>query len=130
MKSLAAICVVASVWAAAAAAQTTKDDIIWNDPPKAAAPPAAPPGGSAPIRDDFAKDKAGAADGTRKTPTAAQGAWAEPSMTSKGKVEKSNTSATAGPCREFQQDIVIDGRKEKAHGRACRQPDGSWKIGN
>lgn len=31
-------------------------------------------------------------------------------------------------CREFQQTIVVGGRTEQAHGTACRQPDGSWKI--
>jgi surface antigen len=31
-------------------------------------------------------------------------------------------------CREFQQTIVVVGHTEQAHGTACRQPDGSWKI--
>lgn len=31
-------------------------------------------------------------------------------------------------CREFQQTVTIDGRSERAYGRACRQSDGSWKI--
>ena len=31
-------------------------------------------------------------------------------------------------CREFQQEVVIDGRTESAYGTACRQPDGSWQI--
>lgn len=31
-------------------------------------------------------------------------------------------------CREYQQTVTIDGRSEQAYGRACRQPDGSWKI--
>ncbi|WP_245987092.1 RT0821/Lpp0805 family surface protein [Azospirillum thermophilum] len=31
-------------------------------------------------------------------------------------------------CREFQQTIVVGGRTEQAHGTACREPDGSWKI--
>ncbi len=33
-------------------------------------------------------------------------------------------------CREFQQSIVIDGKKQSAYGTACRQPDGQWKIAN
>ncbi len=33
-------------------------------------------------------------------------------------------------CREFQQTIVIDGKRESAYGTACRQPDGQWKIAN
>lgn len=33
-------------------------------------------------------------------------------------------------CREFQQDITIHGKTERAYGRACRQPDGTWQIVN
>ncbi len=33
-------------------------------------------------------------------------------------------------CREFQQTVVIDGRKESAYGTACRQPDGQWRLVN
>ena len=31
-------------------------------------------------------------------------------------------------CREFQRDVIIDGKSERAYGTACLQPDGSWKI--
>lgn len=31
-------------------------------------------------------------------------------------------------CREYATDVVVAGKKEKAHGTACREPDGSWKI--
>lgn len=31
-------------------------------------------------------------------------------------------------CREYQQTVVVGGKEEQAYGRACRQPDGSWKI--
>lgn len=31
-------------------------------------------------------------------------------------------------CREYQQTVTVGGRTERAHGIACRQPDGSWKI--
>lgn len=34
----------------------------------------------------------------------------------------------AGPCREFEQRVYIDGRPETATGVACRQSDGSWRI--
>ena len=33
-------------------------------------------------------------------------------------------------CREYQTDIIVNGRHEKAYGTACRQPDGSWKVMN
>ena len=31
-------------------------------------------------------------------------------------------------CREYSQTIVVGGKREEGYGRACRQPDGSWKI--
>lgn len=31
-------------------------------------------------------------------------------------------------CREFQREVIIDGKPEHAYGTACLQPDGSWKI--
>jgi surface antigen len=31
-------------------------------------------------------------------------------------------------CREYQQTIVVGGRSQEGYGRACRQPDGSWRI--
>jgi surface antigen len=35
---------------------------------------------------------------------------------------------SGGYCREYQQKIIVGGRTEEAYGRACQQPDGSWKI--
>ena len=32
-------------------------------------------------------------------------------------------------CREYQQTVTVNGETAKAYGTACRQPDGSWKIG-
>jgi len=31
-------------------------------------------------------------------------------------------------CREYQQTVTIGGKAETAHGTACRQADGSWKV--
>lgn len=31
-------------------------------------------------------------------------------------------------CREFQQQVTIGGRSERAYGTACQQPDGSWQV--
>ena len=31
-------------------------------------------------------------------------------------------------CREFSQEIYIDGRRQEATGTACRQYDGTWRI--
>jgi surface antigen len=39
-------------------------------------------------------------------------------------------TASGQYCREFSQTITVDGRTERGHGRACREPDGSWRIVN
>ena len=31
-------------------------------------------------------------------------------------------------CREYQQQVTINGQEQQAYGRACRKPDGSWEI--
>ena len=37
---------------------------------------------------------------------------------------------SANYCRDFNQKIVIDGVERNAYGKACLQPDGSWRIVN
>jgi len=37
-------------------------------------------------------------------------------------------SGNAGDCQDFGSAVTIDGRKQQVFGRACRQPDGSWKV--
>jgi surface antigen len=32
------------------------------------------------------------------------------------------------PCREYRQEITIDGQLKQGVGTACQQPDGSWKT--
>lgn len=31
-------------------------------------------------------------------------------------------------CREYQMETEVDGSTEQMYGKACRQPDGAWKI--
>jgi hypothetical protein len=31
-------------------------------------------------------------------------------------------------CHEYQTTAIIDGRQQPAYGRACLQPDGTWRI--
>ena len=31
-------------------------------------------------------------------------------------------------CREYQTTVMVGGKEEKAYGKACRQPDGSWEL--
>ncbi len=58
--------------------------------------------------------------------------WAHPDTGHRGPVTPTRTYRTAAGenCREYQQTVTIDGKTEQAFGRACRQPDGSWKIVN
>jgi surface antigen len=37
-------------------------------------------------------------------------------------------TGTGAYCREYQQEIVVGGRRQQGYGQACRQPDGSWKV--
>lgn len=41
---------------------------------------------------------------------------------------RDGTGSTGEYCREFQQEVTVGGRSERAYGTACRQPDGAWKI--
>ena len=31
-------------------------------------------------------------------------------------------------CREFRQEITIDGRSQEAYGTACQMPNGDWQL--
>lgn len=94
---LAAAAMFAALLAGCAAPQ---EKITWNAPPEAtpAEPATAPPGDTA--TDVTLRDKA-PRDALDKT--------------------------AGGPCREFQETIMIDGKPQRAYGMACRQPDGTWK---
>jgi hypothetical protein len=141
--------VAADVWAAAVVAlcasavchpamaeptSNTQGQIIWND---AQAPGAAQngiPASNAPIRDTFTSSPApGSAGGA--TPSRGENSiiWDQPPVRSASPARlplNRDTASAAGPCREFQQQVIIDGRPQRGHGRACLQPDGSWRIVN
>jgi len=62
-------------------------------------------------------------------PTGRPVAWTNPDSGHSGTVTPVRTYQSGGTyCREFQNDVTIDGKKENAYGTACRQPDGSWKV--
>lgn len=58
--------------------------------------------------------------------------WVNPDTGHSGSVKPLNTyrSADGLHCRDYQQTITIDGRSEIAHGTACREQDGTWRIVN
>ena len=56
-------------------------------------------------------------------------AWTNPDSGHTGTVTPVRTYQSGGTyCREFQSNVTIDGKPDKAYGTACRQPDGSWKV--
>lgn len=58
--------------------------------------------------------------------------WRNPDSDHSGTVTPTRTYQTASGenCREFQQTVTIGGKTETAYGRACRQPNGTWRIVN
>lgn len=56
--------------------------------------------------------------------------WTSPETGHSGSITpiRDGRDSTGNFCREFQQEVVVDGRAEQASGTACRQPDGMWKV--
>lgn len=63
-------------------------------------------------------------------PTGQQAEWRNPDSGHYGTVTPTRTyqQSDGTYCREFQQTVYVDGRMQDAHGTACREPDGSWRI--
>jgi surface antigen len=55
--------------------------------------------------------------------------WNNPDSGNHGSITPTKTFKESGQyCREYIQEVTIGGEKQKAYGKACRQPDESWKI--
>lgn len=82
------------------------------------------------------RDKKLAAEAAQKAlesaPTGKPVAWRNPDSGHAGSVTpvKTYQVANGNYCREYESSVTIDGKQEKAFGKACRQPDGSWQIIN
>ena len=65
-----------------------------------------------------------------KAPDNSTGSWNNPNSGHSGTVVPTQTyQASNGQyCREFQTSVVVGGETQQGYGRACRQPDGAWKI--
>jgi surface antigen len=62
-------------------------------------------------------------------PTGKAVPWTNPDSGHSGAVTPTRTYQSQGTyCREYQQTVTIDGKQEQAHGTACREPDGTWKV--
>lgn len=56
--------------------------------------------------------------------------WNNPNTGNSGYVKpiRDGRSQAGQYCREFQSEITVGGQREQGYGRACQQPDGSWRI--
>jgi surface antigen len=56
--------------------------------------------------------------------------WTNPETGHRGTIEPTRTyqNQTGQTCREYQHTVYVGGRAEQAHGTACQQPDGTWRI--
>lgn len=55
--------------------------------------------------------------------------WKNPDSGNQYTVTPTRTYEVAsGPCREYTIDAVIEGRREKVHGTACRDAEGNWRT--
>ncbi len=55
--------------------------------------------------------------------------WSNPQSGNSGTITPQAYYQTPqGYCREYSQTINVGGKKQTGYGKACRQPDGSWKI--
>jgi surface antigen len=57
-------------------------------------------------------------------------AWKNPDSGNSGSITPTKTyqGASGQYCREYRQDVVIDGELQEAYGTACRRADGTWDI--
>jgi surface antigen len=71
--------------------------------------------------------------GHRALETASTGqsvSWKNPDSGHSGTVTPTKTYQASGGtyCRDYQTTVEIDGKQERAAGKACRQADGTWKV--
>ncbi len=131
MKPAASLCMLVALLVAASAC--TDDDfanappMMWADASSATITPNGPVSGSS----------SGTITPTRSAPGGS--GTITPNGPGSGDSATGVTATTNNPapgqsspggmyCREFEETITIDGQPQRAHGRACRQPDGTWKI--
>ena len=73
-------------------------------------------------------DQLKTADSLETVRTGEPTSWNNPDTGNEYTVTPTRTyEQSSGPCREYTIDAKIDGKNEKVHGTACRQPDGSWQ---
>jgi surface antigen len=58
--------------------------------------------------------------------------WNNPGTGNSGTITpiRDGRSNSGKYCREFQSEVTVGGERQNAHGTACQEPDGSWRIVN
>jgi len=75
------------------------------------------------------QDKVNMQNAIIHTPVGKQAQWSNPKSNITYQVRPVKNYHSKGRyCREYQTRVKIKGEWKQAYGRACRQPDGSWKI--
>ncbi|MCI5108540.1 MAG: RT0821/Lpp0805 family surface protein [Candidatus Pacebacteria bacterium] len=56
--------------------------------------------------------------------------WSNPKTGNSGKVTPTKTYkvANGSTCKEYKESITVGGEIYEEVGKACRQPDGTWKV--
>ncbi len=63
--------------------------------------------------------------------TGQQYGWSDPDTGAEGYIVPVRTYKSSHQvCREYEQTVIIDGRRQTATGNACRTSNGSWEIKN
>jgi len=81
---------------------------------------------------DFSKSEEVAQGSLENNSDGETSTWSNPDSGNSGTITPQTTFKMEDGmnCRDFESTINVDGKSKVAHGRACRQPDGSWKIVN
>ncbi|MBT4889551.1 MAG: glycine zipper 2TM domain-containing protein [Rhodospirillales bacterium] len=81
---------------------------------------------------DFSKADEAAQDSLENNPDGETTSWSDPDSGDSVSItpQTAYINDDGEDCRDFESTITVDGKTEVAHGRACRQPDGSWKVVN
>ncbi len=63
-------------------------------------------------------------------PSGVPSRWRNPNTGNAGATTPTRTDRSVGGiyCREYQLTVTAGGRSGQAHGSACRQPGGSWRV--
>lgn len=85
-------------------------------------------------RDMDKADRARMQQALERNPTNQASSWTNPDTGAHYQVTPVRTYTRKVPhkkpqyCREYQTTATINGEVQKIYGKACRQPDGSWKV--